>query len=197
VLRRVREVSLQAQEHLELPFERLVERLAPGGAAGQTPLFQTMFNMLNVPGDEVQLSDLTVEAFPSSDLQSIVDLTLYAEDAGEEIRLGIVYDSGLFDDSFIDGMFRNYETLLERATTDLAQPISSVCLVTRADRARLAARADRVRPACPFVEFPTQDIEQSIADRFACQVTRHGAMARKRRWRRAGTSGRSRRSTGK
>src|SRR5579864_5867422 len=49
VLRRVRETSLGAQEHQDLPFEKLVAELDPRRNSAENPFFRVMFNWLNLP----------------------------------------------------------------------------------------------------------------------------------------------------
>src|SRR4029453_18269019 len=58
VVRRVRETTLAAFDHQELPFERLVEELQPERAPGRTPLFQVMFVLQNAPAPARSLGGL-------------------------------------------------------------------------------------------------------------------------------------------
>ncbi|MFL5384639.1 MAG: amino acid adenylation domain-containing protein, partial [Longimicrobiaceae bacterium] len=60
LLRRVKARALAAQDHQDIPFEQVVELLQPVRSLAHTPLFQVMFNWLNMPERDLQLSGLAL-----------------------------------------------------------------------------------------------------------------------------------------
>jgi len=120
LLKTVRETTLAAYAHQDLPFERLVEELQPDRSSGAMPLVQTMFSFHNSPKGELKLSNLTLTPFfDSKDVSAKRDLTLFMTET-EQGLVGIWnYNSNLFNAGTIQHLSTQFELLLSRA---VAQP---------------------------------------------------------------------------
>jgi uncharacterized protein Usg len=88
LLGRVRETTLGAYSHEDLPFERIVDELKPERDLSRNPIFQVMFALQNLPGDSANVADLTVTSFANGEKPtSKFDLTLSAVETNDGIRL--------------------------------------------------------------------------------------------------------------
>ncbi|MFE1744077.1 amino acid adenylation domain-containing protein [Coleofasciculus sp. H7-2] len=126
LLGQVREVTLGAYQHQEMPFEKLVEELQPERSLSYNPLFQVLFNMVNLEFKAMEMPGLKVEFLPSAEAVSKFDLTLYVREQAEGIRLDWVYNGDLFEKETIARMREHFQTLLEGIATNPNQPISDL-----------------------------------------------------------------------
>lgn len=145
LMRRVRETTLEAYGHQELPFEKLLEKLRPGRDLGRTPLFQVFFNMINVEEISLKLTGLQVRPVPAATIHSKFDLTLYAREQNEEIRFNLVYNCDLFKRDRMAEMLRQYERLLLQAADNPDRTLPSFSLITPEAERRLP---DPTEPLC-------------------------------------------------
>ncbi len=138
LLKQVRELSLGAYAHQDLPFEKLVEELEPERSLAQSPLFQVMFVFENAPQESLDGGDLKFENFMSEATTSKFDLTLFMTQSGDR-RLGgtIEYNTDLFERSRIKRMIEHFQTLLEGIAADPEQRASQIPLLTEAEQHRL------------------------------------------------------------
>ncbi|MEH2092715.1 condensation domain-containing protein [Nostoc sp.] len=97
LLPRVREMALSAYAHQDLPFEMLVEALQPERDLSHTPLFQTMFVLLNAPMSEIELTELSISGLPIGITTAKFDLTLSMENTPIGLFGGWEYNTDLFD----------------------------------------------------------------------------------------------------
>jgi amino acid adenylation domain-containing protein len=178
LLARVRRTALEAYAHQDVPFEKLIEALKPERDLSRTPIFQVYFNLFNfaeeirLPGSGTTVS--FVEAWQNSDEElSKFDLTLYAGLQGRRLKLAFVYNRDLFDVESIASMLTHFKTLLETVVADPGQYIADLSLESEVQGELEGSRASLVRPTNPFIEFPRDEIEQSIAARFCTQVAQY------------------------
>nr|WP_286946479.1 non-ribosomal peptide synthetase [Pseudomonas sp. UBA6718] len=129
----------QAQANQEMPFERLVEELAPSRSLGQQPLFQVAFNYRRqhplaanwLPGIETQLAEL-----PSSQIP--FDLALDAvRDRGDELLINFAYAAELFAESSIERLIAGFLEVLNGFASAPQAPLDEVALVTAPELAQM------------------------------------------------------------
>jgi pristinamycin I synthase-3/4 len=81
----VRKTALEAYQHQDVPFERLVEVLSPERSLNKTPIFQVVFALQNAPMGSQQLSGLEVERIAGDELLVRFDLELHVFEFENEI----------------------------------------------------------------------------------------------------------------
>ena len=139
LLGRVREVSLDAFAHQDLPFEKLVEEVQPERSLGHMPLFQVLFALQNVPKSAWKLGSLDLTDFAFDKSTSKLDLSLYVGERVEGLSLTFEYSTDLFDATTIERMAANFQTLLEGIVANPEQRISELPVLAKRERAQLLA----------------------------------------------------------
>jgi amino acid adenylation domain-containing protein len=136
LLATVRQASLDAYAHQDLPFEKLVQDLHPVRDLSRTPLFQLLINMLPSPERTARdgWAGLQISAWPLTAAPSHYDATLYIAEAEEEIHLQLVYSRSLYCDARMTEMLAEYVRLLEQALSAPDDPLGSHSLVTESAR---------------------------------------------------------------
>lgn len=130
LLQHIRATVLAAQDHAEVPFDQLVEALQPVRELGISPLFQVLYNHLQI--DYAALEKTTgweVERIDWSGGGSQFDLSLETEeDPDGTIRGVFVYASDLFERATVERMAGHFQTILAHWMHDPAQYLSAVPL---------------------------------------------------------------------
>lgn len=137
LLERVKEVSLGAYAHQDLPFELLVEALQPERNLSHTPLFQVAFVLQNAPMPDIELPGLTLSSFLPDNKTAKFDLTLILEKTANG-WLGIwEYNTDLFVASTIERITGHFQTLLAGIIAQPEQCISELPLLTAKEQYQL------------------------------------------------------------
>ncbi len=148
---RVRGVTLDAFAHQELPFERLVDELAPERSLGHSPLFQVMYVHQPAPGAaRVDLAGLTVESLPVDLHSSKFDLMVAIVESDTELALDIEHALDLFDPTTVARWRRAYTSLLAAALANPETPVAALPMLSRAERWQLLAEWNDRAAAYPF-----------------------------------------------
>lgn len=124
-LERLRQASLEAYAHQDLPFEKLIEELGSNRRHERSPLFQVKF-ALNPPWSEgrgmasVKLPDLTFTSLFGYIYhgKTKYDLTLVMREQDEGLGMVFDYNADLFNASTIEKMLAHFQNLLEGIVTN-------------------------------------------------------------------------------
>jgi amino acid adenylation domain-containing protein len=137
LLRRARDLCLDAYTHQDLPFERVVEEINPDRDLTRNPLFQVMFNMTDTDERVLHLAGCQAVKLSHSVPEAKFDITLYAPEKDGRIELAIVYNKNLFSEARIAIMLDQLSSLLSQIVENLQQPIAQYSLVTPSSKTAL------------------------------------------------------------
>jgi amino acid adenylation domain-containing protein len=126
LMSRIREVSLSAYAHQDLPFDKLVEELRPKRNLSYSPLVQVLFVQQNTPRSSASMAGLEMSQF-KMEVQSKFDMAVFMRETGSEVMISWVYNPDLFDSVTIARMAANYEMLLRAAIADPQIRLSALC----------------------------------------------------------------------
>ena len=152
LLARVKESTLQAYAHQDIPFEKLVEELQPERSLSHHPIFQVMFALQNVPLSLPALRGLQLERLPLYTGTSMFDMSWFAIEVAGGLQIRCEYSSDLFDESSIARALEHFENLLGGIAEAPAQTLSQLPLLGREELDRLLiefnASERRYTPDC-------------------------------------------------
>ena len=164
LLAQVKETTLGAFAHQDLPFEMLVEALQPDRDMSHSPLFQVMFILQNAPAKAQELPDLTLSMVEVETGTSTFDITLsMSEMPDARLDASVEYNTDLFDQATIARLLGHFETLLTSIVADPGQKIAHLPLLTELECQQLLVAWNDTA-----VAYPNQCIHQL----FEAQVER-------------------------
>ena len=182
LLARVRQMTLEAYAHQELPFEKLVEQLQPERELNRSPLFQVMFNLENLrhsaaksgQGSTNSSECLSINEFEFDWSAAQFDLTLEIVTKDQELSCLFVYNRDLFEAPTIKRMTGHFQTLLEGIVANPSQPISDLPLLTDAERHQLLVEWNECVASRPTVRGTATDYPKQLCihQLFEAQVAR-------------------------
>jgi len=145
LLRRVKEVTLGAYEHQDIPFEKLVEARKPKRSLSHTPLFQVLFTFLNAPLQLPQPPGLTLLPLKINSTMAKYDLTLFMDETEQSLTGTIEYNADLFDAPTIIQMASHFETLLKSIVARPDARLNELCemLVEDEKKQRIVEKKER------------------------------------------------------
>jgi amino acid adenylation domain-containing protein len=190
LLQRVREVCLQAYMHQDVPFEKVVEELAPQRDLSLSPLFQVMLVLQNAPlgGGVAPTRDLvevggagleprtTTGASPRATVPVITplrvesvtskfDLTLtLSETAPGGLACVLEYNTDLFEQAFITRLLAHFQTLLQGIVQDPQARLSDLPLLTEEEQEQLLVQWNATQADYPQDLCLHQLIEQQVKE---------------------------------
>jgi amino acid adenylation domain-containing protein len=195
LLQQVKETVLSADAHQDLPFEKLVQELAPERDLSRQAIFQVWFVLQQKAKEEAGISGLRLQSVPGSQVASKFDLTLIMHESDEGLRGALEYAVDLYDESTMARFSGHLVRFLEQVTTQPQMPLRQVDILTTAERNQLVhqwnqqgnaqtevpqgflhtlieEQAQRT-PDAPAVLFAGKQLSYAQLDRQANQLAQH------------------------
>ncbi len=169
----VKETTLGAYEHQELPFELLVKEVRPDRNLTRQPIFQVMLALQNYPDERLELPGLTWTWIEAERVTTHFDLTLYLYETSTEVLGVFEYATDLFDQQTIERMADNFQALLEWVVANPNGPVYQSPLLDEKNRRRVlvewnATSAQYPRESCVHHLFAEQAARTPDAPALVC-----------------------------
>lgn len=136
-LSEVREVTLDAYANQDVPFERIVEELAPARDPHRAPLFQIKFILQQAPPSMPELPGLALTEIRVDSETAKLDLLMNLVDNGDHLAGAIEYSAASFESGTIRAMADHWLRLLKAITDDPDQRVDGLTLLSETERRRL------------------------------------------------------------
>ncbi|TRU25538.1 MAG: amino acid adenylation domain-containing protein [Microcystis aeruginosa Ma_QC_B_20070730_S2] len=162
LLTRVREVTMDAYAHQDLPFEMLVEALQPERDLSHTPLFQVAFVLQNTPKSEIAMTGLTVIDLPPENSTAKFDLTLAMVNTDDGLKGVWEYNTDLFESSTIERLSGHFLNLLGGIASNPQARISQLPLLTESETNQLLIEWNNTQVDYPEYKCIHQLFEEQV-----------------------------------
>ncbi len=149
LVRRVREVTLGAYEHQEVPFERLVAELSPERSLSHSPLFQVSFALDTAGGTGGGLAGLSVSGVGAELGFAKFDLSLSLVASPQGLRGGLTYGTELWEAATMQRLLVHFARLVEQVAGDPDARLSEVALLGEAERRLVVEEWNRTERPYP------------------------------------------------
>ena len=134
LLRRVKEVSLGAYGHQDLPFEKLVEELQPERDLSRNPLVQVVFLLHNEPDEGLELKGMELRPLAGLEITTRFDLEVHFSERKWGASGSIIYNTDLFENETIKQMAGHLERVLESFAKNPTRRLSELELLSEGER---------------------------------------------------------------
>ena len=163
LLVRVREVTLDAFEHQDLPFERLVEELQPQRDLSRNPLFQVTFTLQSTRLNSInKLADLTSQLQRIDGGTAKFDLLLDLVETEQELEGLIEYSTDLFEATTIERLADHLHTLLTGIVDGPQQRIAELPLLSERERHQVLFAWNATQQNFPQAQTLPQLFEEQV-----------------------------------
>ncbi|MEH2130686.1 MAG: amino acid adenylation domain-containing protein [Nostoc sp.] len=137
LLERVKEVTLDAYDHQDLPFEKLVDELGLERSLSHHPLFQVAFGLQNETQQQLEINGLTLARFTWENTTTLFDLSLIFRETPQGLTGEWEYATDLFEAKTIQRMAGHFAVLLQGIVDNPQQPINTLSLIAEDERQQL------------------------------------------------------------
>ncbi|WP_187650879.1 non-ribosomal peptide synthetase, partial [Xenorhabdus indica] len=162
LLAQVRERTLAAYAHQDLPFEQVVEVLQPARNMSYNPIFQVMLALNNTPAQELKLPGLELTLIEQSQCSTQFDLTLSLTETDAGLVGKLEYATDLFDQETVIRIGSYFKNILTAMATDATQVIQSLPMLPAAERQQVLVDFN-----APQADFPQEALIHELFEQQA------------------------------
>ena len=148
---------LEAFDHQDLPFEKLVEEIQPERSLSYAHVFQVLFTLEHFAEAQHSIGDLHLTAANFDYEVAKVDLQMVVNESPDGIYIGFQYKTCLFDADSMERMLQQFQTLLEGVVADAAQTVDQLPLLHASEQQRLLIDFNATS-----IEWPFQPVHQLV-----------------------------------
>lgn len=130
LLARVRDTTLDAFSHQDLPLEAL---------GGRPPMVRAFFSLQDARGRPEAIGDLAVRQWHVQPPAAASEMMLWTMEGQKDLLAMMNFSTELYDRATIVRFLRQLEVLLTEVLRDPRQPVSEIPILPAAERARIAA----------------------------------------------------------
>jgi amino acid adenylation domain-containing protein len=138
LLQQVKQTTMEAYQHQEAPFEKVVEAVVKGRDMSRNPLFQVMFVLRNTPEvPELHFRDLTFSGVGFEHATALFDMTFFITETDNGLEGSVEYSTDLFSADTVTRMTAHFKELLSSIVKDPLQCVGKLPFLTKAEEHQL------------------------------------------------------------
>ncbi|MGB3467023.1 MAG: amino acid adenylation domain-containing protein, partial [Cyclobacteriaceae bacterium] len=169
---KTKEEIFRSQQHQDIPFEKVVERVQPARDLSRTPLFQLMINFLKVQSVGVGMGEATSERLKSDYKSSKFDLNFtFQESPTGAIGFSLEYSEDLYTETTIRRLLDDMRTMFSQFVADPNRLISSVSLDKEAtivaNESQQINKGSAFKPVTQTLQSKLEEVTALVSDRIA------------------------------
>jgi amino acid adenylation domain-containing protein len=147
LLKEVKINTLEAFQHMDTPFEKLVDSMTEKRDMSRNPLFQVMFVLQGAPQMPVlDLPDVHLSVEPAPSTTSKFELTFDVLESVKGLHLRVEYNTDLWKRETIGRLGGHYKELLRSVVADAGRPIEQLNILTPEERRVLCGEGKEAAP---------------------------------------------------
>lgn len=186
LLQRVKRTTLEAYEHQELPFDKMLEELRPERDLSRSPLFQVMFILHNNKRSELCLPGLKMKEIEVDTGMAPFDLRLQLKETENGLKGGFDYCSALFEPSTISRISTHLLNMLENIVSNPMEKVSKLKFISKSEEEQIlfefnntVAQYPKNRVINEYLEEKALKEPENIAVVFKDRKISYGTLNRK------------------
>ncbi len=160
LLKRTRQITLDAFAQQGVPFTRLVEELKPQRYPGSNPVFQVVFDFTNTPSQVFHLGDCDTQLVSVDISSTKFDLSLFVEEQAQDVNLKLEFNTDLFTSTTATRMLAQYQRILEWIVLESSKNIHEIDLHSGSEHRQIIMEWNN-----PSRDHPTETSVQELLER--------------------------------